>query len=118
MLRRGWESPHLAMGIVRFETLAREMEAALERSPWLAGESYTLADADFTPYLQRLEDLGLAWLWEARPALGAWYDCVRRRPSFAAVTEDWFDAKARQATAARAEEVGPKFRRILAAATA
>ena len=64
MLRDGWDSPYLVMALKRFEKLATDMEESLQESEWLAGDSYSLADADYTPYLQRMEDLGLAWLWE------------------------------------------------------
>lgn len=115
MLKHGWESPYLLMAIRRFEKLAADMETALETSPWLAGDAYSLADADYTPYLQRMEDLGLAWLWESRPALSGWYVRVRSRPSFAAVVGDWVPAEARQAVEAQAREIGPRFRQVLEA---
>jgi glutathione S-transferase len=116
MLRLGWQSPYLAMAVTRFEKLAIDLEAALRQSQWLAGDRYSLADADFTPYLQRMEDLGLNWLWQDKPALTAWYTRVRSRPSFSAVVKDWIKPQEREAVAVKAKEIGPKFRRILEAA--
>ena len=116
MMQLGWNSPYIGMGVVRFHKLAVDLEDALRRSEWLAGDRYSLADADFTPYLQRMEDLGLDWLWEDKPALTAWYARVRSRPSFSAVVKDWIEPEAREAAAIKAREIGPKFRRILEAA--
>lgn len=115
MLKDGWNSPYLVMALRRFEKLACDMEAALDTSTWLAGDDYSLADADYTPYLQRMEDLGLEWLWESRPALNDWYDRVRSRPSFAAVVSDWIAPEARQAVAEQSREIGPRFRQALEA---
>jgi glutathione S-transferase len=116
MLKLGWESPYIEMGITRFGRLVIDLEAALRQSEWLAGDSYSLADADFTPYLQRLEDLGLNWLWEDKAAIKGWYARVRSRPSFSAVVKDWIKPEEREATAIKAKEIGPKFKQILIAA--
>jgi glutathione S-transferase len=113
MLKLGWQSPYIKMGITRFEQLAIDLEACLRQSEWLAGDSYSLADADFTPYLQRMEDLGLDWLWEDKAALSGWYTRVRSRPSFSAVVKDWIKPDEREAAAVKAKEIGPKFQQIL-----
>lgn len=62
-------------------TISR-MAQALERSAWLAGEMYSLADTCMTPMIQRLEDLGLEHYWSAEPAVGDWLARVQARPSF------------------------------------
>jgi len=45
----------------------------VEHSEWLAGQTYSLADTDFAPYLQRMKDLGLGWMWENKQAVRQWY---------------------------------------------
>jgi glutathione S-transferase len=69
-----------------------EMEAALARvevqlgeSPYLAGESYSLADLTWTCIFARLKMLELAdslWGAEKLPRIGAYYERLRSRPSF------------------------------------
>jgi glutathione S-transferase len=69
-----------------------EMDTALGRvavrlgeSPYLAGESYSLADLAWTCIFARLEMLGLAgsfWGPERFPQIGAYYERLRSRPSF------------------------------------
>jgi len=116
MLQLGYKSPYILPALQRMQKLISDMQATLSQTKWLAGESYTLADADLTPYLQRLTDLGLDWLWEDRAAVAAWFDRVRQRPSFSAVKKDWFTEAELERSAIAAKQVGPRFRELLAAA--
>ena len=63
-----------------------EMEATLQKQDWLAGASYSLADIGVTPFVQRFEANSLTDLvdWDARPAVGAWWQRVKDRPSYQA----------------------------------
>lgn len=112
ILELGWRSPYIPAALRRFVRLTEDLESALQNSPWLAGERYSLADADYTPYLQRMEDLGLSWLWEDKPLLSRWYERVKSRPSFSSVVEDWFTPEEREASAVKARELAPRFKRI------
>lgn len=118
LLEQGWESPLLPMAVKRFEKLVISMEEALQRSGWLAGDDYSLADADYTPYLQRMEDIGLSWLWTDKPAVTNWYTRVRSRPSYAAVVDDWVSPADRQAVAKTTEQIAPKYKQIFDKANA
>jgi glutathione S-transferase len=87
----------LSMGRTGFST--QEMSKALERlrqaivrmsgtlrgggGPWLMGANITLADVAIMPILVRMEDLGLAALWEHLPEISGWLDALRRRPAYA-----------------------------------
>ncbi len=113
LLQLGYKSPYIPPALQRIQRLVDDMQAALSQTPWLAGEAYTLADADLTPYLQRLTDLGLEWLWEDRPAVTAWWNRVRQRKSFSAVKNDWFSDAELEKTATYANQVGPRFRELL-----
>jgi glutathione S-transferase len=116
MLELGWDSPYVVLALERFAKMVADMERTLTDSMWLAGENYTLADADHTPYLQRLTDIGAGWLFTDRPALTRWFERVQARPSFSAVIADWISAEARAKSATVATAAAPKFRAILAAA--
>jgi glutathione S-transferase len=65
------------------ETIVR-MGRALAHGPWLLGEQFTLADVSLIPTLVRMDDIGLANLWQDQPLVAAWYQRVQTRPSFAA----------------------------------
>ena len=51
--------------------------------PWLAGAHYSLADTGMIPYLDRMQLLALAGLWEAhRPRVSDWFTRAQQRPSY------------------------------------
>ena len=63
-------------------TLGR-MEKALVDGPWLMGEQYTLADICVAPLIDRMEDLGAAYLWEDRyPLVTKWFGRMKARPAY------------------------------------
>ena len=68
------------------ETMVKDIDAALEYGPFLAGNSYSLANAALTPYVHRLWMLGCEPLWTRdRPRVGDWYGRIKSRPAFAEV---------------------------------
>ena len=89
LMDQGFASPHARRALERFRHLVQEMEIALAKAPYLAGQAYSLADADLTAYLQRLTDLGLTALWAERPRLADWLARMQARPSFNAAILDW-----------------------------
>jgi glutathione S-transferase len=115
MLEHAYDSIYVGMALKRFAKLIDDMEATLSGAPWLAGHDYSLADADMTPYLQRLTDVGVGWLWEDRPNVTDWFARVRARQSYAAVLHDWVSEEQQTQIAATAAEVEPRFRLALAA---
>lgn len=90
LLEHGFESPLFALAVARFCQLLTDMEEALSHSVWLVEGSYSLADVDFTPYLRRLDDLGL-WqlLRDAHPNVARWIAAVEARPSYKTAIADW-----------------------------
>jgi len=50
-------------------------------SPWLAGQTFSLADAAVIPYILRLDLLRLQHMWERLPRIGEWYGRMRARAS-------------------------------------
>ncbi len=79
---KGVESGHFAPAIRRFDKMLGDMEKDLSQAKWLAGPDYSLADIAFTPYVNRLEQLQLAHMWDKRPKVATWFDAVRARPSY------------------------------------
>ena len=68
------------------ETMIKDIDAALELGPYLAGDKYSLADAALTPYVHRLWLLGCEELWSRdHPRVQEWYARIKARPSFAEV---------------------------------
>jgi glutathione S-transferase len=114
LLDAGYESPLVREALQRFGALLDEMQTSLASSgQWLAGSSYSLADADITPYLHRLTALGLDSMWSQHAAVVDWFHRVRARPSYrseilGAVTPS--DQQTDDAVRAKAR---PEFERLL-----
>ena len=73
----------------------------------LAGDEYTLADVAYTPYLLRLEHLGLFDMVAARPRVTNWYGRCQSRPSFAEALRKWENPKFLSLMKARGEQHWP-----------
>lgn len=89
--RRAAQSPYsdeeLAAHVAKVRDLLVKMDETLGVSPWLAGDSYSLADVAMTPYVRRLVQLQKQELWADLPATADWWARVARRPAFAAMDD-------------------------------
>jgi glutathione S-transferase len=83
-LEEGVDAPAVLAAVRSFQHALAAMAAVLSRDACLAGAGYSLADAGFTPYLVRLERLGMSDLLDPHPAVRAWMERMRARPNFAA----------------------------------
>jgi glutathione S-transferase len=57
------------------------IDDAIKGGPYLAGDTYSLADVAVIPYILRLELLRLSQMWDRRPGVAAWWERVRQRSS-------------------------------------
>jgi glutathione S-transferase len=87
--QEGEDSVYVAQGIFAFEKMFREMEIDLaEKQDWLVGD-FSLADINLTPFVARLEYLGLLDIWIAeRPLVQAWWQRAKSRSSFKGAIAD------------------------------
>jgi glutathione S-transferase len=115
VVAHGLDAAPVAEALRVQETLLDRIEAAMQHGPYLAGASWSLADAAATPYIWRLDKLKLARMWDRRPGVAAWYERIRRRPSFPTAIEQWVTA-ADHARYAGEPDPWPKVREILHAA--
>jgi glutathione S-transferase len=115
-LTLGLDAPETHDGIAVFSKALDAMQASLADSEWLAGPTYSLADAALTPYAQTFAQFGL---WELvcgeRSVVAAWFERIRARPSFGAAIQ----ASVPDATWAHVRKLGSdaaeKIGRLLAA---
>jgi glutathione S-transferase len=112
-IREGFGGADVAHALGTFVRLLENMDQALERSEWLVGDSYTLADGALTPYANRLEMLGLAELWGSRPNFARWFAAVKSRLSFAPALFDYLPSELRDRMLADGERALPQVREIL-----
>jgi glutathione S-transferase len=83
LLEKGVDAPFVADAVKLHDKVLADMERTLAGSPWLAGETFSLAECAIAPYVLRLDKLGLAGMWENRPRVADWYARLRARPSWA-----------------------------------
>ena len=87
LIEKGIETPFFRDHIKVFERTIAEMETQLGKTKWLASDAYTLADAEITPYIERVDRLGLAGLWDNRPRVDDWFMRIKARPSFKGISD-------------------------------
>jgi len=63
-------------------TVARMEEALVKEGPWIVGAQYTIADICMAPLFQRLEDLGMADMWDNAPGVADWFARIKARPAY------------------------------------
>ena len=78
----GFRDPEVQNAVFKHKKLLEEMEQTLTVAPWLAGDMYSLADSGITPYVFRLEQLGLKGMWEDKPQVADWLARIKARSSF------------------------------------
>ena len=83
IVRQGMAAPRVDRTFRLYDIHLQKMEDALAYRPWLAGDTYSLADIAMTPYVNRLDMLGMSEMWVgSRPRLADWFERIKARPSF------------------------------------
>ncbi len=90
-IAQGLDSPLLPRAVAYFRTVFEDMNAALAESPWLAGESFSLADISLGVYVTRLKSFQMAPLWSNLNHLNEWYGRFIIRPSYEEGVTKWGD---------------------------
>ena len=116
LIRNGTASPRFRTAVRMWVVLLRDMEAALGETAWLAGDSYSIADAAYTPYLTRLDHLRMLGLVDGKPRLADWYERIRARPSYETAMTRWFDPKYLALMAEKGDEEWPRAAELAAEA--
>ena len=93
LLQKGVDNPNFPDAIKRLYKMVADMDAALERGPWLAGEMFTLADIAYAPYLTRLDHLKFLGFLDRYPHTAAWYERMCARDTYRAALAAQFNAK-------------------------
>jgi len=87
-LEQGLDAEEVIDSIHVFDRMLAEMQTVLSNSSGLAGNGVSLADLKLLPYVLRLDQLDLAWMWDEQPAVAAWFARMQERPSFAPAIAD------------------------------
>ena len=108
----GINSKYFFPALRLWDNLFTEMELALSNSNWLAGDFYSLADIAYTPYLTRMDHLKFLGLFINRPKIIDWYERVKLRPNYSAISE-WINEKYMPLMRENGEETWPLVAEIL-----
>jgi len=75
----GFSEEEVADAVRRNHAILQEMEDALQKTPWLVGDRYTLADVAWFPNVLILHLLGFPTA--PYPAVRQWLEAIQRRPA-------------------------------------
>ncbi len=110
----GIDAPHVATALRNYDKYIGEMEEALAQSSYLAGDSYSLADAAVTAYINRAAMLAMDCIWlNNRPHVTNWFEGIRQRPSFQEAITNYLSDVDREVFSFPREETSQKIRQIL-----
>ena len=83
MAQGGFSAGELEAAYDKMRQCLDDLEAAVARGPWLAGETYSLADIAIVPFIDRIRNLRPEFMPEAeRPLANDWYGRMKARPAF------------------------------------
>ncbi len=83
IVEQGISAPGVAQKFMMYDRYLQKLEDALGNSKWLAGDGFSLADISLTPYVNRLDMLGMSEMWtRSRPRLAGWFERIKARPTF------------------------------------
>jgi glutathione S-transferase len=116
--RLGLDAPGAADAVLFHVGMLNDMARQLAKTPWLAGDTFSLADTAVLPYVVRLEHLRQGWLWDSseRAAVGDWLKRVKSRKGFAGIA-DYVDPKYIDLMTPTGNEARPKVEAIVARGT-
>ena len=67
----------------KLRAVLERINTPLSENAWLAGDSYSLAEVAYAPFIERMERLKFQDLWSDLPAVHDWMGRVKARPAFA-----------------------------------
>lgn len=110
----GFDFPAAAAGLLVYQKMINDMEQALSENEWLAGDTYSLADAALTIYVNRLSVLSMSGIWEGRcPKVTDWWERVRTRSSFKPSVIDWVPEDLIRSLRENGKKSWPRVKEIL-----
>jgi len=111
---KGVESPYFVDSLQRYRKLLSDINAALERGPWLSGKDFSLADIGFAPYITRLDHLELRGMYETRyPRIADWYERLKARKGYQEALAKWFNDAGVKLMREKGAEAWPRIQRTL-----
>ncbi len=114
-VRKGVDNPNFPEAIARLDKILGDLDKSLIGGDWLAGDTISLADCAYAPYVTRLDHLHFLGLLQDRPRLADWYKRMQSRPSYQKAITAWLNDKYLSLMAEKGDEAWPKVKSLLAA---
>jgi glutathione S-transferase len=89
LLLPGIDASFVPEHVIFYDTVIGDIAKQLDRTPWLAGDTYSLADIAMIAYLCRLADLAQTWWWEDNPArstIAPWLRRCKAKKGYAGIS--------------------------------
>ena len=111
----GLDAPQVRKALADYRRAIGRMAQQLESTTWLAGSGYSLADAALLPYVCRLEQLGMSWLWSGtHRSIAGWLERSKARANYSGI-RDYLDPKYLELMQRASAECGSRLRELLTA---
>jgi glutathione S-transferase len=109
-IHKGFDAAGVQEAVRIYAKALEQMETALSDGPWLAGETFSLADIGVVPYVNRLHMLNMDTMWRNRlPNVTNWFDRIRERASFYPGIEEHLPAESRDGLLRNGKVGGPQL---------
>ncbi len=110
----GFEYEEAKGALMTFVRAFEKMEEALAENEWLVGDTYTFADAALSIYVNRIDCLSMAGIWEGKmPHLEAWWEKIKARPSFHPAIFEWLPEELRDSMKTNGARSWPQAEAII-----
>lgn len=109
----GMDAPTAKQAVTEFTHTLHDMETVLSARPWMAGNTYSLADIALSPYLNRLSMLGMDAFWQRYPHVADWYERIQSRASFVPALRSWVPDDLTQSLATNGAKSWPRVAEML-----
>ncbi len=86
MTRKGFGKTEIDYACFQIKQTSKRIDQAMRDlgGPWILGQQYSLVDAQVTPLIDRMEDMGYDDLWAELPRFQGWWARIKARPSYKA----------------------------------
>jgi glutathione S-transferase len=112
---KGLGSSYFADAVRRYHRMLVDIDRALRGGPWLAGDTFSLADIGYAPYVTKLDQLAFRpWFDGIGPRVGDWYDRIRKRAGYEAAIAKWVNPTVAALLREKGGEAWPRVKEIIA----
>lgn len=107
---KGFDAEGVQEAVRVYAKALRQMNGSLADGPWLAGQTFSLADIGVLPYVNRLHMLNMDAMWRNDlPHVADWFDRIRTRASFYPGIEEHIPTDSRDALLRNGKTGGPQL---------